>query len=33
MEPALYQKAIEEYKTGIKENPEGYRALLDYKGE
>ncbi|PKN62083.1 MAG: hypothetical protein CVU57_26285 [Deltaproteobacteria bacterium HGW-Deltaproteobacteria-15] len=33
MEPALYQKAIEEYKAGIKENREGYKELLEYQGE
>lgn len=33
MEPALYQKAVEEYTAGVKENPEGYKALLDYEGE
>ncbi len=33
MEPALYPKAIEEYNTGVKENPEGYKELLEYKGE
>ena len=33
MEPDLYQKAIEEYNTGVKENPEGYKELLEYKGE
>jgi hypothetical protein len=33
MEPGLHQKAIEEYKAGIKENPDGYKELLEYKGE
>jgi hypothetical protein len=33
MEPALYRQAIEEYNTGVKENPEGYQALLQYQGE
>lgn len=33
MEPALYQKAIEEYHVGVKENPDGYKELLEYKGE
>jgi hypothetical protein len=33
MEPALYQKAIEEYETDVRENPEGYKELLEYKGE
>ncbi len=33
MDPALYKKAIDEYRTGVKENPEGYKELLEYKGE
>ncbi len=33
MEPDLYQNAIEEYHTGVKENPDGYKELLEYKGE
>jgi len=33
MDPALYQKAIEEYEDGVKNNPEGYKELLEYKGE
>ena len=33
MEPPLYQKAIAEYQAGIKDNPEGYKELLEYKGE
>ena len=32
MDPTLYQNAIDEYETGIKENPEGYKALLEYSG-
>ena len=32
MEPGLYKKAIEEYETGIKENPEGYKEILAYEG-
>ncbi len=33
MDSALYQKAIEEYEAGVKENPEGYKELLEYRGE
>ena len=33
MEAALHQKAIDEYNAGIKENPDGYKELLVYKGE
>ncbi len=33
MDPALYKTAIDEYHAGVKENPEGYKALLEYKGE
>lgn len=33
MEPELYQKAIEEYNAGIKESPESYKELVEYKGE
>ena len=33
MEPDLYQQAIEEYHAGVKVNPEGYKELLEYKGE
>lgn len=33
MEPELYQKAIEEYEAGVKNNPDGYKELLQYKGE
>ncbi len=32
MDPTLYQNAIDEYETGIKENPEGYKELLEYSG-
>lgn len=28
-----YQSAIEEYQEDIKGNPEGYRSLIEYKGE
>ncbi|MGD8367443.1 MAG: hypothetical protein PVG78_07375 [Desulfobacterales bacterium] len=33
MEPALYRQAIDEYQAGVKENPDGYKELLQYKGE
>ena len=33
MEEALYKKAIQEYHAGVKENPESYQDMLDYKGE
>lgn len=33
MDPALYRTAINEYHVGVKENPEGYKELLEYKGE
>lgn len=33
MEPALYQRAIDEYHAGVKEDPDGYKELLEYKGE
>jgi hypothetical protein len=33
MEPDLYRKAIEEYQAGVRENPDGYKELLEYKGE
>ncbi len=33
MDPSLYQQAIEEYTAGVKENPEGYKELLQYQGE
>ncbi len=33
MEPALYQKAIDEYNEGVKEDPESYKEMLEYKGE
>jgi hypothetical protein len=33
MDPALHQKAIDEYNAGVKENPDGYKELLQYKGE
>jgi Protein of unknown function (DUF2846) len=33
MEPALYQKAIDEYNADVKKNPQGYKDLLEYNGE
>ena len=33
MDAALYQQAIEEYNTGVKEKPDSYKALLEYNGE
>jgi len=33
MEPALYQKAIDEYEADVKKNPGGYKELLQYRGE
>lgn len=33
MDPALYQKAVDEYNAGVKDDPEGYKELLEYKGE
>lgn len=33
MEPDLYQQAIKEYQQGVKENPDSYREMLEYKGE
>ncbi len=33
MDTALYQKAIDEYEAGVRDNPEGYKELLDYRGE
>ncbi len=32
MQPELFKKAVEEYETDIKENPEGYKDLLAYDG-
>ena len=32
MDPALYKKAIEEYQMEIKQNPEGFKAILEYRG-
>ncbi len=33
METVLYQNAIKEYHAGIKEDPAGYKELLEYSGE
>jgi hypothetical protein len=33
MEPALYRQAVEEYEAGVRENPDGYKELLEYRGE
>ena len=33
MAPELYQKAIDEYLLDVKAHPEGYEALLKYKGD
>ena len=33
MDPVLYQKALDEYNAGIKEDPESYKEILEYKGE
>jgi len=33
MDPAAYDKAIEEYLADVQVNPEGYKEMLEYKGE
>ena len=33
IDPAVFKKAIEEYKADVKANPEAYKEMLDYKGE
>ena len=33
MAPELYQQTIKDYQTGVKETPEAYKNLLEYKGE
>lgn len=33
MDPELYKTAIEEYHTGVKEDPEGYKTMVEYRGE
>ncbi len=32
MDPQLYKKAIEEYHADVKQNPDGFKAMLDYRG-
>lgn len=32
MDPQLYQQAIDEYTKEIKDNPEGFKDILDYEG-
>jgi hypothetical protein len=32
MDPKLYKTAIEEYHAEVKQNPEGFKAILEYKG-
>jgi len=32
LDPQLYKKAIEEYHLEVKQNPEGFKAILEYKG-
>jgi hypothetical protein len=32
MNPKLYQQAIADYHTEVKQNPEGFKAMLEYKG-
>jgi len=32
MDPKLYQQAIADYHTEVKQNPEGFKAILEYKG-
>ena len=33
MDPELYKKAIEEYEADVKDNPENYKEMMEYKGE
>ena len=33
IDPAVFKKAIEEYKADVKANPEAYKEMLDYNGE
>jgi hypothetical protein len=33
MEPELYKTAIEEYEADVRENPQDYKDMLQYKGE
>jgi hypothetical protein len=32
MDPKLYQQAIADYHAEVKQNPEGFKAMLEYKG-
>jgi len=32
MDPKLYQQAIKDYQEEVKQNPEGFKAILEYKG-
>jgi len=32
MDPKLYKAAVEEYHAEVKQNPEGFKAMLQYKG-
>jgi hypothetical protein len=32
MDPQLYKKAIEEYHAEVKQNPDGFKAILEYRG-
>jgi hypothetical protein len=32
MDPKLYQQAIKDYQEEVKRNPEGFKAILEYKG-
>ena len=32
MEPKLYKKAIEDYHVEVRENPDGFKNMLEYKG-
>ncbi|HVO64962.1 MAG TPA: hypothetical protein VMT12_00635 [Syntrophales bacterium] len=32
MDPKLYQQAIADYQTEVKQNPDGFKAMLEYKG-
>jgi len=32
MDPQLYEKAIAEYHEEVKQNPDGFKAMLEYKG-
>jgi hypothetical protein len=32
MDPKQYQQAIADYHAEVKQNPEGFKAMLEYKG-